>query len=117
MCRRDERERGHDDLARQLCGAGCELKGDRPIAHGDAVLHIRFLGNTPLELLQVGAVIGEPAAVENVPHATDETIHIDSRRRSYMKRRQERRMTCEDGEVAQRLLGSSNGGHLSSRTA
>src|SRR5882672_7710925 len=60
----NEGERRHDYLALQSQSADDNFKRDGRVAHGYAVSDAGELGNLPLKLLHVGAVVGQPVSVE-----------------------------------------------------
>ncbi len=72
----DESERGNDDFSGEAQSANGDFKGYSGVAHGDAVANGDEFGDALLEFLDVGAVVGEPVAVEHVVDAREETARL-----------------------------------------
>jgi len=71
MGRGDKRKSRQDHLARQLKRVAGNLKPDRRITNGDAMLDPKILAELRLELLNQLAIVREPAPLE---HLVDEPI-------------------------------------------
>ena len=65
----DEGKRGDDHFAVQSQSADGDLQRHGGVAHGDAVLDAQEIGDALLEFLHERAVVGQPAAVEQVVDA------------------------------------------------
>ena len=71
-----ESERGHDHFAVKPQRADGNFQRDRAVAHGDAMAYSEEFGNLLLELLDVGAVVRQPVAVQHIVDSREETVAI-----------------------------------------
>jgi hypothetical protein len=73
VCRRNEGERRHDYLARQLAGKNRDLQAYSCVAHSNAVSSGRLFGNASLEFLNEWSVVGDAPRFENPDHTAQQT--------------------------------------------
>ena len=76
VCRGDESERRHDDLAGEIERPDGDLQSNRGIAHGNAVTDADECGKFGLELLDIGTIVSEPNTVEHLIDTRQEMLAI-----------------------------------------
>lgn len=100
----DEREGWDDDFARQAERADGDLQRDRRIAHCNAVPNLDEVGDTPLELLHVWAVVRQPSPVKQIVDAREQRLTAADVGPSDVKQLCEGGRAAEDGEIFECVL-------------
>ncbi len=118
--RRNERERRHDDLARQPQRADGDLQGHGAVAQGDAVSHPGQLRQAALEFAYVRPAVGQPAGVQDVVDPRQEAVAVADIGPADVEPFREGGRAGEDGEFVNGLrrhihrfwgwFGSASGG-------
>lgn len=99
VCRRHEGEGGHDHLAGHTHSAEQDFESNRAVARGHALPHADQLTYSLLECLHVGAVVGQPAAVEDVLDTFHQSGSVPDVWPPHVERAGEGRGTPEQSEA------------------
>jgi hypothetical protein len=99
MGRRDKGERRDNHLAFQAQRANDNLQRHRGVAHDNAMFHAEKAAQFLLKFLNVIAVIGKPAAFQNVTRPLEEPLAIADIRLADMKFFLETRLSAKDRPI------------------
>jgi hypothetical protein len=102
MRRGHERKRWDNDFAGQISRANGNLQRCGGVAHGNAVADAGDSGNSPLKFLHLGAIIGQPAALQNIAYTRQQLRLIAHVWSADMKTLGKERDASKDPEVVQR---------------
>ena len=91
---------------RQTQCADGNFQRDRSVTHGDAMAHAEKLGNLPLELLNVRAIVRQPVAVQHVIDSREETVAVTDVRAPDVQLIRERWRPSEYRQFAQFRFGT-----------
>jgi hypothetical protein len=103
----NERERWYEHLPLKAGGSRGDLECRGAIGHGDAVADTDVLGDEPLELVDIAAVVREPARVEEIVHAGKKASPVAEMRATYVDGHVESGLPTEAGEIVHPRLHSA----------